>query len=61
MPWRVPAAEQLLVGQRVTPDLAARVGEAAVAKARPLGKNAYKVPLTAAVVRRTITDLVGRA
>jgi xanthine dehydrogenase YagS FAD-binding subunit len=61
IPWRVPDAEQLLAGQRVTPALAARVGEAAVAGARPLAKNGYKVPLTNAVVRRTVTELAARA
>jgi xanthine dehydrogenase YagS FAD-binding subunit len=54
MPWRVPAAEELLAGQRVTPELARRVGEASVEGARPLAKNAYKVPLTRRVVERAV-------
>jgi xanthine dehydrogenase YagS FAD-binding subunit len=57
IPWRVPAAEALLVGKTITPELAARVGEAAVAGARPLAKNGYKVPMTQAMVRRTIESL----
>lgn len=57
IPWRVADAERLLVGQRLTPELAARVGEAAIAGARPLAKNAYKVPMTRAMVRRTIEGL----
>jgi xanthine dehydrogenase YagS FAD-binding subunit len=61
VPWRVPAAEALLAGQRVTPDLAGRVGEAAVADARPLAKNAYKVPLARKLVERTVLDLATRA
>ena len=60
-PWRVPAAEQVLVGARVTPTLAARAGEMAVEGARPLSKNAYKVPLTSGVVERTVLELVHRA
>jgi len=60
-PWRVPAAEQVLVGARVTPALAARAGEMAVEGARPLSKNAYKVPLTSGVVERTVLELVHRA
>ena len=60
-PWRVPAAEQMLVGARVTPALAARVGEMVVEGARPLSKNAYKVPLTSGVVERTVLELVHRA
>ena len=57
IPWRVPAAEALLVGKTITPELAAQVGEAAVAGARPLAKNGYKVPMTQAMVRRTIEAL----
>ena len=61
IPWRVPDAEHLLAGQRITPDLAAKVGEAAIAGAQPLAKNAYKVPLTKALVRRTVLELATRA
>ena len=61
IPWRVPEAERLLAGQRVTPELASRVGEAAVEEARPLSKNAYKVPLTRGVVERTVLTLAASA
>jgi xanthine dehydrogenase YagS FAD-binding subunit len=61
IPWRVEGAERLLAGQRITPELAARVGEAAVAGATPLGKNAYKVPLTKNVVARTVLELSAKA
>jgi xanthine dehydrogenase YagS FAD-binding subunit len=61
IPWRVPEAERLLTGQRITPELAAKAGEAAVAGASPLRKNGYKVPLTKAVVQRTLVELAGRA
>src|SRR5262245_27056750 len=57
VPWRVPAAEKLLAGKAITPALAAQAAEAAVAGARPLAKNAYKVPLTQAMVRRTLESL----
>ena len=57
IPWRIPAAERLLAGQRMTPELADAVGVAAVAGARPLAKNAYKVPLTRRVVERTVLAL----
>jgi xanthine dehydrogenase YagS FAD-binding subunit len=59
VPWRVPEAERLLAGQRVTPEVARRVGEAAVQGARPLSKNAYKVPLTQRVVERAVHSLAG--
>lgn len=61
IPWRLDAVERLLTGQRITDDLLQRVGEAAVAGARPLSKNAYKVPLTRNLVRRTIAELAVRA
>jgi xanthine dehydrogenase YagS FAD-binding subunit len=60
IPWRVPAAETLLIGQRVTPDLAAQVAEAALAGANPLRNNAYKVPLTKTIVRRTVLELANK-
>ena len=59
VPWRVPDAERMLVGQRVTPALAGRAAEVAVAGARPLSKNGYKVALTTAVVERTLVGLLG--
>jgi len=61
VPWRVPEAEKLLVGQRITLELAREVGAASVAGARPLSKNAYKVPLTRGVVERTVLTLATSA
>lgn len=61
IPWRVPEAESVLSGRRITPELAARAGDAVVSGARPLAKNAYKVPLTKAVVEQTVLDLAARA
>ena len=57
IPWRLPEVEKSLVGKRITPDVAAAAGEAAVAGAKPLAKNAYKVPLTRNMVRRTLEDV----
>lgn len=59
IPWRVPEAERLLAGQRITPELAARAAETAVAGANPLAKNKYKVPLTREIVERSLL-LLGR-
>jgi xanthine dehydrogenase YagS FAD-binding subunit len=61
IPWRVTAAEKVLVGQQATPELVARAAEVAVASARPLEHNAYKVPLARNLVRRALTDLSGVA
>ena len=60
IPWRVPAAESLLIGQRVTPELAAQVAETALARANPLRNNAYKVPLTKTIVRRSVLELASK-
>jgi xanthine dehydrogenase YagS FAD-binding subunit len=61
VPWRLPEVEQMLTGNRITPELAASAGERSVAGARPLTKNAYKVPLVKAMVRRTLLELANRA
>ncbi|MFM1896853.1 MAG: hypothetical protein RLZZ385_1927 [Pseudomonadota bacterium] len=60
IPWRVPAAEALLQGQVLDPGLAARAGAAAIAGAQPLARNAYKLPLTAAAVERTLLQLAAQ-
>jgi xanthine dehydrogenase YagS FAD-binding subunit len=57
IPWHLPKVEAMLVGQRITPELAAKAGEASVEGAHPLAKNKYKVPLTKAVVKRTLLAL----
>jgi xanthine dehydrogenase YagS FAD-binding subunit len=57
IPWRLPEVEKMLAGERITKELAAKAGEQAVAGARPLAKNGYKVPLTRAMVARTLESL----
>ncbi len=59
IPWRLPEVEKLLVGQRITDDLAVRAGAASITGARALSKNAYKLPLTKGVVRRAILEARG--
>jgi xanthine dehydrogenase YagS FAD-binding subunit len=59
VPWRASEAEATLVGQAVTAELAREAGLAAVSNAEPLAKNAYKVPMTSAVVERQIVALAG--
>jgi len=61
VPWRLPKVEAMLVGQRITPVMAAQAGEAAVEGARPLAKNGYKVPLTKAIVKRTLLSFAASA
>ncbi len=59
VPWRAKAAEALVEGKRIDAALAAKAGEAALEGATPLGKNAYKLPMVAAVVRRTLLASAG--
>jgi xanthine dehydrogenase YagS FAD-binding subunit len=60
IPWRLPKVEQMLAGQRINEALAAKAAETALEGAKPLAKNAYKVPLTKGVVRRTLLELAAR-
>ncbi|OFW49985.1 MAG: hypothetical protein A3G77_08695 [Acidobacteria bacterium RIFCSPLOWO2_12_FULL_68_19] len=56
-PYRALKAEAVLKGRRLDEAAAAAAGAAAVDGARPLSKNAYKVPLTQAVVTRALLSL----
>jgi xanthine dehydrogenase YagS FAD-binding subunit len=59
IPWRVPAAEKFLTGKNLSPDVLAEAGKIALADAKPLEKNAYKVPLTQTLVRRALAKAAG--
>ncbi|HJZ86227.1 MAG TPA: FAD binding domain-containing protein [Polyangia bacterium] len=54
IPWRAAGAEAALAGKRVTADVAAAAGRAAVAGAKPLHGNGYKVALMQALVARAV-------
>jgi xanthine dehydrogenase YagS FAD-binding subunit len=45
IPWRAKEAEEVLRGQKISEELTSQAGEAAVAAARPLRDNGYKVQL----------------
>ena len=45
IPWRVQAAERLLAGKTITEAAALEVATAAVAGAKPLSGNAYKIQI----------------
>jgi xanthine dehydrogenase YagS FAD-binding subunit len=61
VPWRAQAAETLLQGKTVTPALAAQAGAAAVAGARPLAHNHYKIQLAQVAVKRSLLAATGQA
>jgi xanthine dehydrogenase YagS FAD-binding subunit len=54
IPWRSKEAEAVLRGKAITPALADRAAEAALADAKPLADNGYKVPLTKVLIRRAV-------
>ena len=54
IPWRVPAAERVLAGKAVTEALAVEAAEAAVAGARPMSGNEYKIQIARTAVKRAI-------
>ncbi len=58
-PRRAAEAEALLAGKPLDEALARQAAKAAVSGATPLSKNAYKVPILEAVVRRTLLAAAG--
>jgi xanthine dehydrogenase YagS FAD-binding subunit len=59
IPWRVPEAEKFLIGKTLKADVLAEAGRLALADAKPLEKNAYKVPLAQTLVRRALAKAGG--
>ena len=59
IPWRVPAAEKFLIGKKLDKDVLSEAGKIALADAKPLAKNAYKIPLTQTLVRRALAKAGG--
>jgi xanthine dehydrogenase YagS FAD-binding subunit len=53
-PYEATAAERALVGKSVTAATAEAAGKAAVAAAKPLSQNAYKVTLAKVAVKRAL-------
>ena len=54
VPWPSPEAEQALTGKTFVDELADEAGKAALSKATPLSKNAYKVQLARVAVKRAV-------
>ncbi len=57
-PWESTAAENALKGKTITAATAEAAGKAAVAGAKPLSQNAYKVTLARVAVKRALLDAV---
>jgi xanthine dehydrogenase YagS FAD-binding subunit len=56
IPWLAEEAAQTLEGKALTAETAAAAGQAAVARAKPLSQNGYKVQLTRVCVRRALLE-----
>jgi xanthine dehydrogenase YagS FAD-binding subunit len=54
VPWRSTEAEAALVGKTITEEVAQAAGNAAVAKAKSLGHNGYKIQIARVAVKRAI-------
>ena len=54
IPWRAQAAERVLAGKAITEAIAAEAAAAAVAGARPMTGNAYKIQIAKTAVKRAI-------
>ena len=54
IPWRVQAAERVLAGKAITEAIATEAANAAVAGARPMTGNKYKIQIAKTAVKRAI-------
>ena len=59
IPWRSAAAEAALTGKRVSEQAAMQAADAAVAAAKPMSGNAYKVQIARTAVKRAILKAAG--
>lgn len=59
VPWRAKAAEAVLKGNRLTPELVSQAARAALEGATPLRDNGYKLRLLEVAVRRTLMKAGG--
>lgn len=58
-PRRCETSEELLIGKELTEELAQEAGELAVAEAKPLFQNVYKVQMAKTIVADTLMDSLG--
>jgi xanthine dehydrogenase YagS FAD-binding subunit len=59
-PWRAPEAEEVLIGHRLTPELALAAGQAAFRDARPGRHNSFKTELGARTIADALIIAAGR-
>ena len=61
IPWRASKAESFLSGKRLSADVLTEAARLALEGAKPLEKNAYKIPLTQTLIRRALLKAGGVA
>jgi xanthine dehydrogenase YagS FAD-binding subunit len=59
IPYQVQAAHEFLEGKELNDDIATHASEIILKDASPVAHNGYKVPIAAALIRRTLRQLVG--
>ena len=59
VPWRASAAEAAVTGKRLSEQVAMEAADAAVAAAKPMTHNAYKVQIARTAVKRAILKAAG--
>ena len=59
IPWRSLPAEQMLKGKRIDEAVAWQAAEAAMADAKPMSHNGYKVQIAKTALRRAIMKATG--
>ena len=59
IPWRSEDAEKAIVGKPITEATAAAAAEAAVASAKPMSGNAYKIQITQTAIKRALMQAAG--
>lgn len=57
VPWALPKVDAFLAGKKLDDATIAEAATLAVADAKPLSQNGYKVPLTKTLVRRALAKL----
>jgi xanthine dehydrogenase YagS FAD-binding subunit len=57
VPWRSKAAEEPIIGKRLSPDVIARAAEGAVKGADPLEHNGYKVAIFRGIIQEELLKL----
>ena len=55
-PYRANSAEEAIKGSRITENVAEIVAKEAIAEAKPLTMNSYKLPITEALVKQAILE-----